>query len=94
VVVHQGVDVAGVGGDVAERVVGRTDVAVAEAPQVGHDHLEAGVEQRLEDPGEDALRLRPAVHEHDRTATADPRVPVRLGEPAGRRPPNLRGPSQ
>ena len=53
-------------GDVVEPV--RADVAVAEAAQVGDDHVEAGGGQRLDHPPADPLRLRPAVHQQQRHA--------------------------
>ena len=53
VVVDERVEVAAVGGHVVEAV--RADVAVAEAAQVGDDHLEAGGGERLDDLPEDAL---------------------------------------
>ena len=66
VIVHERVRVAAVRRHVVEPV-GR-DVAVTEAAQVGHDDLEARLGERLDDPPPDALRLRPAVHEHERAA--------------------------
>lgn len=66
-VVHEGVQVAGVAGDVVEPV--RSDPTVAEAAQVGHDHLEPGSRQRFDHLPEDALALRPPVHTHERHTT-------------------------
>jgi hypothetical protein len=65
-VVHQRVQVARVGGEVVEPV--RRQPRVAEAPQVGHDHLEAGSGQRLDVARPDALGLGPPVDEQQREA--------------------------
>ena len=81
---EQGVEVAAVGGDVAVPV-GRAGLAVAEAPQVGHDHLEAGGDERLDDPPPDALGLGPAVDEQEGAGAADPLVHVGLFEATRRR---------
>ena len=78
-VVDEGVHVADVGGDVVEAV--GTDVAVAEAAQVGHDDVEAGRRQWLDHPPEDPLRLGPAVDADERHA-ARALAHVRLPEPA------------
>ena len=72
VVVHEGVEVAAVRGHVVEAV--GADVAVAEAAQVGDDHLEAGGGERLDHPPVDALGLGPAV---DAAAAARPPMPSR-----------------
>src|SRR4051794_12051168 len=61
--------------------VGR-DVGLAEAPQVGDDDLEAELGERLDHLPPDALALRPAVHEHERTGAAGVLVDVGLREPA------------
>src|SRR4051794_31114957 len=81
-VVHEGVDVTNVGGDVVEAV--GSDVAVAEAAQVRYDHVEAGGRQRLDHAPEDPLRLRPAVHAHERHAAgALPHVGLAEAPPGG-----------
>ena len=63
---HQRLHVARVGGGVVV-VVGRQP-GVAEAAQVGHDHLEAGLRQRLDVAPPDPLRLGPAVDQEERLA--------------------------
>ena len=78
----QRVEVAAVGGDVVEPV--RPDLAVAEAAEVGDDHLEAGGGQRRDHPPEDPLGLRPAVDEQQRHAP-DPLAHVGLLEAPARR---------
>ena len=65
---HQRVQVARVRRRVVEPV-GR-EVGVAEAAQVGDDHLEAGGGERGDVALPDALRLRPAVHQEQRDAAA------------------------
>ena len=60
------------------------DVAVAEAAEVGDDHLEAGRGERLDHLPEDALGLGPAVHAHERHA-AEPLAHEGLAEAARRR---------
>ena len=79
---HQRVQVAAVAGDVVEAV--GAELAVAEAAQVGHDHLEPGGGQRLDHLPEHPLGLRPAVHAQQRHA-AHALAHVRLGEPPRRR---------
>jgi hypothetical protein len=78
-VMGEGVHVVDVGGHVVEAV--GTDIAVAEAPQVGHHHVEAGGRQRCDDAPEDPLRLGPAVHADERH-TADALTHVGLPEAA------------
>jgi hypothetical protein len=50
-------------------VVGRQR-RVAEAAQIGRDHLEAGLGQGLDVAGPDALGLGPAVQQDERRAAA------------------------
>ena len=83
VVVHERVHVACVRRDVVEPV--RPDVGFAEAAQVGHDDFEAGAGQRLDHAPPDALRLGPAVYEHERPGATCVLVHVRLREAAGAR---------
>ena len=81
-VVHERVEVDGERGDVVE-AVGR-EARVAVAAQVGRDHLEAGVGERLDVAPPDALRLRVAVHEQQRSA-ADALAHVRERHAVARR---------
>ena len=62
----EGMQVARVGGEVVE-AVGR-EARLAEAAQVGNDHLEAGGGEWLDVPPPDPLRLRPAVDEEQGVA--------------------------
>ncbi len=68
------------GHDVVEAV--GTDAAVPEAAQVRRDDFEAGLGEWSDDAPEDALRLRPAVHAHERHP-AGPLVDEGLREAAG-----------
>ena len=65
---HERVQIARVRGRVVE-AVGR-QVGIAEAAQIGDDHLEAGGGEGLDVALPDALRLRPAVHQEQRHAAA------------------------
>ena len=83
-VVDQRVQIARVRGGVVE-AVGR-QVGIAEAAQIGDDHLEAAGGERLDVALPDALRLRPAVHQEQRHAAAA-LAPVReVEQPANPRP--------
>ena len=66
-IVHQRVQIAGVARHIAE-TVGR-HVAVAEAAEVGNDHLEPCSRQWRDHLPEDALRLGPTVHADERYAS-------------------------
>ena len=66
-VVHERVEVESMRCDVVEPV--GTHVAVAEAAEVGHDHLEARRGEGLDHLPEDALGLGPAVHAQQWHAT-------------------------
>ena len=79
-VVHERVHVARVRRNVVEAV--GPDVGVAEAAQVRCDDLEARSRQWLDDAPPDALRLRPAVYEHERARATGVLVHVRLVEAA------------
>jgi hypothetical protein len=60
------VQVARVRGEIVE-AVGR-EPRIAEAPQVRHDHLEAGVGERADVAPPDPLGLGPSVHQQQRVA--------------------------
>src|SRR5262249_19496683 len=67
-IVYQRMEVARVRSGIVEAV--GCEVRVAEAAQIGNDHLEAGGSERLDVASPDALRLRPAGHQEQRHAAA------------------------
>ncbi len=56
-------------------------IGIAEAPQVGNDHLETGSSQRLDDTPPHAFGLGPAVHQQQGN-TAHSFANIRLPETA------------